>query len=237
MFLDLRLDKSLFYMISNSLTQKVLIAGATGLVGSALLEILTKEITVQEIVVLGRTEPALKSAKIKFVQTDFNNPELLSNYFDDVHTVFCCIGTTIKTAGSQEAFRKVDFEIPTKLAQLASQNQVRSMVVISSIGANSKSNNFYLCTKGEMEEAVSKYGIRKTAFLRPSLINGLRKEFRWKEYISKLFLMIFSFPLVGKFKRYRAIDHDVIAMAMWRISNSANNTTIYESEDIQWIGG
>jgi uncharacterized protein YbjT (DUF2867 family) len=224
-------------MISNSLTQKVLIAGATGLVGSALLDILTKEITVQEIVVLGRTEPALNSAKIKFVHTDFNNPELLSNYFDDVHTVFCCIGTIIKTAGSQEAFRKVDFEIPNVLAQLASQNQVRSMVVISSIGASSKSNNFYLRTKGEMEEAVSKYGIRKTAFLRPSLINGPRKEFRWKEYISKLFLMLFSFALIGKLKKYRAIDHDVIAMAMWRISNSANNTTIYESDDIQWIGG
>jgi len=224
-------------MISNSLTQKVLVAGATGLVGGSLLEILTKEITVQEIIVLGRSEPSLKSAKIKFIPTDFKDAERINSCFEGVHTVFCCIGTIIKTAGSQEAFRMVDFGIPDTLANLAAQHHVRSMIVVSSIGADASSNNFYLRTKGEMENIVSNYKIPKTAFLRPSLINGHRKEFRWKELISKVFLTLFSFMLVGKFKRYRAIDHDVIALAMWRISNSANNTIIYESEDIQWIGG
>lgn len=224
-------------MISNSLTQKVLIAGATGLVGSTLLEILTKEITVQEIIVLGRSEPSLKSAKIKFVPTDFQDAELINAYFVGVHTVFCCIGTIIKTAGSQEAFKKVDLGIPEILAKLAAQHHVKSMIVISSIGADASSSNFYLRTKGEMENVVSSYKIPKTAFLRPSLINGPRKEFRWKELITKVFLTLFSFTLIGKFKRYKSIDHDVIAMAMWRISNSANNTRVYESEDIQWIGG
>ena len=224
-------------MISNSLTQKVLIAGATGLVGSALLEILTKEITVQEIIVLGSTEPSLISSKIKFVKTDFANSDSISDCFEGVHTVFCCIGTIIKTAGSQEAFRKVDYGIPETLARLASEHQVKSMIIVSSIGADAKSSNFYLRTKGEMENAVSSYKISKTAFLRPSLINGPRKEFRWKELLSKVFLTLFSFMLVGKFKRYKSIVHDVIAMAMWRISNSANNTRVYESEDIQWIGG
>lgn len=223
-------------MISNSLTQKVLIAGATGLVGSALLEILTKEITVQEIIVMGRTEPSLISSKLNFVKTDFANSDSISDCFEGVHTVFCCIGTIIKTAGSQEAFRKVDYGIPETLARLASEYQVKSMIVVSSIGADAKSSNFYLRTKGEMENAVSSYKISKTAFLRPSLINGQRKEFRWKELVSKVFLTLFSFMLVGKFKRYKSIDHDVIAMAMWRISNSANNTRVYESEDIQWIG-
>ena len=224
-------------MISNSLTQKVLIAGATGLVGSALLEILTKEITVQEIIVLGRTEPTLISPKIRFVKTDFANPDTIGDCFEGVHTVFCCIGTIIKTAGSKEAFRKVDYGIPETLAKLASEHKVKSMMVVSSIGADAQSGNFYLRTKGEMENAVTSYKISKTAFLRPSLINGPRKEFRWKELLSKVFLTLFSFMLVGKFKRYKSIDHDVIAMAMWRISNSANNTRIYESEDIQWIGG
>jgi uncharacterized protein YbjT (DUF2867 family) len=224
-------------MITNSLTQKVLVAGATGLVGSALLEILTNEITVQKIVVLGRSKPAIQSAKIEFVETDFEDESKIISSFQGVHTVFCCIGTIIKTAGSQEAFRKVDFGIPDKLARLASQNQVKSIILISSLGANSKSNNFYLRTKGEMEESVANYKIQKTAFLRPSLINGPRKEFRWKELISKVFLTLFSFLLVGKLKRYKSINHDVIAMAMWRISNSANNTSVYESEDIQWIGG
>jgi uncharacterized protein YbjT (DUF2867 family) len=224
-------------MISNSLTQKVLIAGATGLVGGALLEILTKEITVQEIIVLGRSEPSLKSAKIKFVPTDFQDANLINACFEGVHTVFCCIGTIIKTAGSQEAFRKIDYGIPETLAILAAEHQVKSMIVISSIGADANSSNFYLRTKGEMENIVSSYKIPKTAFLRPSLINGPRNEFRWKELITKVFLTLFSFMLIGKFKRYTSIDHDVIAMAMWRISNSANNTIIYESEDIQWIGG
>jgi uncharacterized protein YbjT (DUF2867 family) len=224
-------------MISNSLTQKVLVAGATGLVGGALLEILTKEITVQEIIVLGRSEPALKSSKIKFVSTDFANPDQIESHFEAVHTVFCCIGTIIKTAGSQEAFRKVDFGIPETLAKLAAQYQVKSLVVISSIGADASSSNFYLRTKGEMENCVSSYKISKTAFLRPSLIKGPRKEFRWKELVSSVFLNLFSFLLIGKFKRYRAIDHDVIAMAMWRISNSSNNTVVYESDEIQWIGG
>jgi len=105
-------------MISNSLTQKVLIAGATGLVGIALLEILTNEITVQEIIVVGRNEPTLKSAKIKFVKTDFKDMKLIRGSFEGINTVFCCIGTTIKKAGSQEAFRRVDFGIPETLAQL-----------------------------------------------------------------------------------------------------------------------
>ncbi len=224
-------------MISNSLTQKVLIAGATGLVGSALLEILTNEIAVQEIIVLGRTEPALKSAKIKFVLTDFANPEQIQGCFKGVHTVFCCIGTIIKKAGSREAFRKVDFGIPETLAQQAADHQVKSLVVVSSLGADLKSSNFYLRTKGEMENALLSYKISKTALLRPSLINGPRKEFRFIEMLSRVFLKLLSFLLIGKLKRYKSIDHDVIAMAMWRISNSANNTTIYESEDIQWIGG
>ncbi len=224
-------------MISNSLTQKVLIAGATGLVGSALLEILTNEITVQEIIVLGRSEPLLKSAKIKFVKTDYKDQKIINAYFEGVHTVFCCIGTIIKKAGSKDAFRKVDFGVPETLAQLAANYQVKSLIVVSSLGADSKSSNFYLRTKGEMENALLSYKISKTAFLRPSLINGPRKEFRFIELLSKVFLKLFSFLLIGKLKRYKSIDHDVIAMAMWRISNSANNTTIYESEDIQWIGG
>lgn len=224
-------------MISNSLTQKVVIAGATGLVGSALLEILTKEITVSEIVVLGRTEPLLQSPKITFVKTDFQLAATIQNYFDDAHSVFCCIGTIIKTAGSQEAFRKVDYGIPVLLAEIAAQKGVKSFIAISSIGANAKSSNFYLKTKGEMELAVLDQKILKTAFLRPSLINGPRKEFRWKELVSAIFLTLFSFLLKGKWKKYRAIDYDVIALAMWKISNSANNTHFYESDDIQWIGG
>ncbi|MFM7015929.1 MAG: NAD(P)H-binding protein [Bacteroidota bacterium] len=224
-------------MISNSLTQKVLVAGATGLVGSALLDILINEITIQKIVVVGRTKPVNKSPKIEFVMTDFENPMELAPHFIEVHTVFCCIGTIIKTAGSQEAFRNVDYGIPVALAKLASENQVKSMIVISSIGANAQSNNFYLKTKGEMEEAVASCKIQKTAFLRPSLINGPRREFRWKELVSKIFLTMFSFLLQGRFKRYRSINHDVIAMAMWKISNSANNTSVYESDEIQWIGG
>ncbi|MBK9637203.1 MAG: hypothetical protein IPO63_05090 [Bacteroidetes bacterium] len=108
--------------------------------------------------------------------------------------LFCCIGTTIKKAGSQEAFRKVDYQIPLDLAALAEKARINKFIVISSLGADPLSNNFYLKTKGEMErDPIKGYSFQNSAFVRPSLLLGPRHEFRFGERFAQFFMVLFSF--------------------------------------------
>ena len=120
-----------------------LVFGATGLVGSFLLEELVNIETYSNIIVFSRREITVLSDKIYLIQ---DNLESLDNIASKIKgdDLFCCIGTTIKKAGSQEAFKKVDLELPVRIAEQASKNKVKSFVIVSSIGADPSSKNFYL---------------------------------------------------------------------------------------------
>ncbi len=213
-----------------------IIVGATGLVGNALLIMLLSDISIKKVIVFSRRPLDLKDAKLEVVETDFDNYKPLAKYFQEADVLFCCIGTTIKVAGSKEAFRKVDFEIPVKLAELSSKNGIKSFIVISSLGADFDSRNFYLKTKGEMEQEVAKFKFVKLAFVRPSMLLGPRKEFRLGERIGQFAMTLFTPLLVGIFKKFRPIHETVVAKAMIQISNSASNQKIYESAELDWLG-
>ncbi len=155
-----------------------LIVGATGLIGGYCLQTLLENQIYSEVTALVR-KPILKThRKLKTVVTKFDDNlehELSNIQADDV---YCCLGTTIKKAGSQEAFTKIDHTLVVTVAELMQKQGSEQFLVISSMGSDSKSKIFYNRTKGEMEEALQEIGFPCLRIFRPSLLLGKREEFR-----------------------------------------------------------
>ena len=196
-----------------------IIIGASGLTGKALLYQLLQDDSFNRVIVFVRKELTIAHAKLTQHAIDFNN---LSSYKDLIKSdvVFCCMGTTIKTAGSQEAFKKVDFTYPIQFAKLAKENNVPVFCLQSSLGADAKSNNFYLKTKGETEDAIKALNFQSFATFRPSMLLGDRTEFRLGEKIGKVVMQALSFAFIGKLKRYKAIHVKQVANAMIKHAKS-----------------
>lgn len=191
---------------------KALLVGASGLVGRECLRQLLKDDEINEIVIWTRKPIAYNHPKLTEWIVDFNH--LAQNSDVNADLVFCCLGTTMGKAKSKEAFRKVDYEYPLDLAVIAQQKQVKHFSIVSSIGANAKSRNFYLRTKGEMEEAIAGLALPSISILRPSILLGKRKQFRFGESIGKLLVKAFSFLLVGSLKKYRGNNAKNVARIM-----------------------
>lgn len=206
--------------------------GATGLVGSELLVMLENDLRYSKIKVFGRSKPKFTSEKVELFLGDLRNPErLASNLTGD--DLFICLGTTIKVAGSKEEFRRIDLELPAKIAAMAQANGVETAVVISSIGASATSSSFYLRTKGEMEQKIIASNFSKIAIMRPSLLLGNREEFRMGEAVSKYAMKAFGFMFSGKLKRYRPVQAAAVASAMHKAANEPfSGVIVVESESI-----
>jgi len=208
------------------------IFGASGLVGKELCNLLSENNEFEEIKIVVRTRQECSSSKIKqIILTDFSN---LSDQQEGLKAdvFFCCIGTTIKKAGSQESFRKVDYDIPVAIAGLAEILSVPSLVVISSLGADEKSSNFYLRTKGQMERKVAEAYHGNLKFVRPSLLMGNRTEFRFGEKIAVIFMKAFGWIFAGQLARYRGIKASDVAGCMIKISGLPSGKKIYESDEL-----
>ncbi len=189
------------------------IAGYSGLIGKALLEELKADQTISEIRTIGRSEP-VKHAKVRYFKSDFEHIPALQTLLADCEVVFCCLGTTIKTAGSKEAFRKVDYTYVVNLAEAAAAAGAVQFAVVSAIGADPKSGIFYTKVKGEMEEAVLKSGITDIYLFQPSTLLGDREEFRLGEKIGSAVMRAVSPIMVGRFEKYKPIYADAVATAM-----------------------
>lgn len=193
-----------------------IVAGASGLTGSILLEQLAMDKNFEKIIVLSRKamKPALP--KVRELVVDFEN---LGKYdfWPDADVLFCCIGTTIKKAGSQEAFKKVDYAIPLALGEQCALYNI-GFHLMSSIGADAQSKNFYLRTKGETEESLKQLDLPYLYIYRPSFLMGPRKESRLGESIGKVFISLFSPFLLGGLRKYRGIHVSKIAQSMIRHS-------------------
>ena len=154
-----------------------------------------------------------------------------------IDDVFCALGTTIKTAGSQQAFYKVDYTYVVNLGKWCEANKVKRFLIVSAMGAASKSGIFYNRVKGEMEMAVSKLSIPQIQIFRPSLLMGNRTEKRAGEKIAQLVMDSLGFLFIGKLLNYKGIHADVVAKSM--ISKAKQDVagfTIYESGEMQKIG-
>ncbi|OMD71430.1 nucleoside-diphosphate sugar epimerase [Paenibacillus odorifer] len=214
-----------------------LVLGATGLVGKAVTEELLNREGWGEVRVLVRTPLALEHPKLKQIVVDWESLAEYSDSFEGVHSIFCCLGTTIKKAGSQEQFERVDLDYPLAAAAIAREHGVKQFLVVSSMGADAKSRNFYSRTKGRAEEALSKIGFQGLHLFRPSLLLGHREEFRLGERVAARLMKALEFVMVGKAAKYRAIPGVTVARAMVNIASAdTHGLHIYTNEVIHVIG-
>lgn len=199
------------------MAKKAVVFGATGLVGNACLDLLLGDVRYEQVHVVGRRAPARTHAKLIAHSADLGQVDALAALpVGSVDEVMCCLGTTIAKAGSQEAFRRVDLEYVVNAAKFARSIGAAQFLLVSSVGADARSNVFYTRVKGETEEAVAGLGIPSVGIFRPSLILGPRDESRLLERVAKSVMQVFSFALVGGLSKYRPIHADTIARAMLR---------------------
>ena len=176
--------------------RNVLLAGATGLIGSQILSELVRDDDVGEVRLLVRRplDRALAGPKVREFVADFNALDAHPEWFR-VDQVFCALGTTIRRAGSQAAFRRVDFDYPLALARLAHAQGARHFLLISAAGADARSRVFYNRVKGEVEDAVRRVGYAALTIARPSFLLGPRKELRVGEIVMKRLAYLFPAAL------------------------------------------
>jgi len=212
-----------------------LIIGSSGLIGSQLLELLLESNAYIKVITFVKRDSGIQHSKLEQHIIDFDQPETYKELVvgDDF---FCTIGTTIKNAGSQEAFRKVDFEYPKEFAAIALKSKIKQFLIISSLGADANSGNFYLKTKGEIQDFLRECNFESVTVLQPSLLLGNRKEFRLGEKIGSFFMKLFSFLLIGNLKKYKPIQSEAVAKAMFSIAQkNYKGFHIIESNEIQEI--
>jgi uncharacterized protein YbjT (DUF2867 family) len=189
-------------MIGNK--KHFLVAGATGLVGSTLVEMLLSNETVGKVTVLVRRATSFESEKLEERMIDFDS-FTEREIAPSVDAIFCCLGTTMAQAGGKDAFRRVDYEYPVKLAVFAQRQNIQQFHVISSSGASPTSKIFYSKVKGRMELEIKKLDkIRSIYIYRPSMLLGDRTEFRFGESLGKFFMKALSFMLPNSIKAVHA---------------------------------
>lgn len=206
----------------------VCITGASGLVGSELLIQLLKNEEIEKILVLTRGPIGFGHPKMQIVPINFDHLDQLK-VEEKMDVGFCCLGTTLKKAGSKEAQIKVDSTYVTAFAAFCKRSGVNRFGVVSSIGANPESTNFYLNTKGKMEQGVLAIDFDHTVITRPSFLKGSRKEFRIGEKLAAFFLFIFYPIMQGGLKKYRGVNASDVAL---QLANNTFNTI--EKQDIQY---
>ena len=213
-----------------------LVIGSSGLIGSHLVIQLLSNPNFDKVIVFNRRPCLILHPKIEEHLIDFNDLKPIEPFVKG-DVMFCTMGTTIKKAGSKEAFRLVDVVYPEQFAQMALNNQVKQFLLISSLGADLESNNFYLKTKGEIETFLQQSAFNSVSILRPSLLLGDRKEFRLGEKLATYILPVLSLFLIGPLKKYKAIEAKTVAKAMVNIAlQNKPGFTIYPSDELQTIG-
>lgn len=196
---------------------KAIVIGATGLIGTQLVQRLAAEKRITQVVAITRTAVAYGSEKIVNEVIDFKNLENHSELFrGDIF--FSCLGTTMKQAGSIREQRKVDFDYQYRAAQICSKNGLNHYILVSSSGANASSKSPYLKMKGELEREVSRLSFKRITIIQPSLLKGERETFRLGESIANWLLPLLC--SLSFFKKYRPISGDEVARKMVSVSLS-----------------
>lgn len=210
----------------------LLLVGVTGLVGQSVLAQALVDPRVAEVIALTRRPlnvPSPSRVRLRNPVVDFDAlPDAAEVWAAD--SVICTLGTTRKQAGSEAAFRKVDFDYPLAVARRARQAGAQAYALNSSLGADPRSRVFYSRTKGELEEALRSCGYPSLTFVRPGLLGGQRAEFRLGERIAS-FVLRLTRPIVPR--RYREVPAERVARALLEAAlNPANGVHILESEHL-----
>ncbi len=214
-------------------TRKALVVGATGLVGGHCLQTLLADASYSEVIALVRKPLLNTHRKLKVVITTFTNLEQVGGQLQ-ADDVFCCLGTTIKKAGSQHAFRDVDYSLVIRVAEILKRQGAQQFLVVSAMGADSESKVFYNRIKGEMEESLKLLEYPCLRIIRPSLLLGERQEFRFGEKVAIMLTPLLNLFLLGSLKKYRPVEARSVARFMVRLAHEEPGSTIllYESDQI-----
>ena len=208
-----------------------LLFGASGLVGSHLLNQLIKDTNYSKIKLFVRSVTEIIDPKVEIIKTDFNN---LQNHKEDVKgdDCFFCIGTTKQNSSDKDEYRRVELDIPKEIAKIAKLNLVNSFIFVSAIYANPNSSGDYVRFKGLVEEELKRLNFPKLALMRPSFLMGDRKEKRVGEKIGIFVFKLLSPLLLGPLKKMRPINAETVAKAMIRATNENLEKNIFESNEI-----
>lgn len=191
----------------------VLLLGATGLTGGYVLRGLLARKDVVSVTALLRQKVALENPKLIQHEVDFNHLDSHADLFQ-VDVIICCLGTTIKAAGSQEQFRKVDYGYCLKAAELGQAGGAKAFILMSAIAASASSAIFYNRVKGELEDAVRKLGYSYLSIYRPGLLLGERMEKRTAESLGIRLVPVVNYLLIGPLEKFRGIEAKTVASAM-----------------------
>lgn len=205
-----------------------LLLGASGLVGSHLLQQLLGDARYETVVALVRRPLDLHHPKLRQEIIDFDHPDPEKIKGDDL---YCALGTTLRKAGSKEAQYRIDCIYPYEIGRIGRQNGVQQYLLVSSVGADAKSSNFYLRTKGELEEKLMALDFKTFVAARPSFLLGERNEFRLGEKIGIVLAQTFAFLIP---KKYRGIQASQVATALIELANrDLGGVHLIESDQLQ----
>ncbi len=212
-----------------------IIFGSSGLIGNNLLKLIIQNNNYKYVKVFVRTKLENTGPNVEIIQTDFTN---LNKYKDLIvgDDCFFCIGTTHQDAPDKNEYRRIEYDIPINVAQIAKLNSVNSFIYVSSMGANPNSSGSYLKNKGQVEEKLKSLDFSKLALIRPSFLLGKRKTNRWGESIAIPIMKILSIFFIGSLKKYKPIKAEHVAKAMLDIAQKNYEKNLFLSDDLENIG-
>ncbi|MCG9898812.1 MAG: NAD(P)H-binding protein [Sediminibacterium sp.] len=200
---------------------KAAVIGATGLIGFELTQQLSKDKSYHAVSALVRRAGHFNNLPIEEIAVDFSD-EISVRQHLGIDVLFICMGTTIRKAGSKQAFEQADLDIPLRCARIAHQLGCSQVVLVSSVGANSESSNFYLHVKGKLEDALSRIPWSALHIFQPSLLMGPRKELRVGEKIASWMVPITNLFCVGPLQQYHSMPYNTLAAAMRQAAQQNN---------------
>ena len=208
-----------------------LIFGSSGLVGKNLLNQIINNSNYSKIKIFVRSSLEISDQKVEVINTDFKDLQKIKNLIigDDC---FFCIGTTKKNSPDKNEYRRVELDLPKKIAQISKSNDIKSFIYVSSGFADPKNSGDYLKFKGLVEEEIKSLNFEKIGILRPSFLLGKRKEKRLGEKIGISIFKFLSPIFVGPIKKMKPIHSEKVAKAMIKIANENIQKTIFESNEI-----
>jgi len=221
---------------ANPASRTALVAGASGLVGSHVLRLLLEDPAYVRVTVLARRELPLAHKKLEQRVLTFDRLAQIAD-FPRVHDVFCCLGTTMKQAGSPEAFRTVDYTYVVELARVAARHRASQYLVVTALGADPRSRIFYSRVKGETEATLRRLQFEGMQIFRPSWLVGARTKSRPAERVAGILGPLVAWAFVGPLARYRPIKADAVARALVRVALAApRGAHVYQSDEIRRLG-
>src|SRR4030095_3180773 len=214
------------------------ILGSTGMIGNYLLDLVLADEYFSTVRVLVRRPVQKKSDRMEVKLVDFNDAESFKLVLEGCDTIFICIGTTQKNVkGNNELYRKIDFDLPLKAARFGKDAGCKKFILVSSVGANSKSSTFYLRLKGELEEAIHQVGLDAVHIMQPSMLLGERTEKRTAEKVIQGTMKFLNPVFGGSLRKYRAIHGKTVATAMLNLAKEDKPGFYkYTYDDIKQLG-